>query len=80
MRLAHQNINSTTNNMKTGLIIRFACLTALWVILCYLVISTRGLNFWTLFAVIVSGVLVFVPNYKKHIRGNDENKRNKQGK
>lgn len=61
--------------MKTGLIIRFACLTALWILLCYLVISTRGLNFWTLFAIVVSGVLVFVPNYKKHIRGNNGNER-----
>ena len=65
--------------MKTGLIIRFACLTILWILLCYLVISTRGLNFWTLFAIIVSGVLVFVPNYKKHIRGKNE-KGNKQHK
>lgn len=66
--------------MKTGLIIRFACLITLWVILCYLVISTRGLNFWTLFAIIVSGVLVFVPNYKKYIRGNNGNERKQHKK
>ena len=31
-------------------------------------LSTRGFNAWTLFVVIVSGVLVFVPVYKKYFR------------
>jgi hypothetical protein len=34
----------------------------------------RGLNFYTLFVVIASGIIVFVPLYKKHIKGNDEKK------
>ena len=49
-------------------IFRFACLTALWLILCYLLIDTRGINFMVIFTIIVSGVIVFVPLYKKYIR------------
>lgn len=54
--------------MKGTVIFRFVCLSALWVILCYLMIQGRGLNPWTLFVIIVSGIIVFVPLYKKYIR------------
>ena len=49
-------------------IFRFACLTALWLILCYLLISTRGINFMVILTITVSGVIVFVPLYNKYIR------------
>ncbi|WP_289157796.1 hypothetical protein [uncultured Muribaculum sp.] len=49
-------------------IFRLICLAALWLILCYLMIAGRGLNAWTLFIIVVSGGVVFIPLYKKYIR------------
>lgn len=50
---------------------RLACCALLWLFLCYLMITGRGFNAWTLFVIIVSGALVFVPVYKKYFRDND---------
>lgn len=64
--------------MKGTLIFRFACVTTLWLFLCYAVIaSTPRITLWTLFVIVASGIIVFVPLYKKYIKngkGND-NKR-----
>lgn len=49
------------------------CLTLLWVILCGFVIAGSGLNFMTIFAIVASGIIVFVPIYKSK-------KREKNGK
>ncbi|MCC8176607.1 MAG: hypothetical protein LUC85_00290 [Bacteroidales bacterium] len=54
--------------MKGALIARFVCLLLLWLLLCYIVLKTRDLNFWTLFVVVTSGIVIFVPLYKKYIR------------
>ena len=54
--------------MKGYTIFRLLCLTALWLLLCYLMIAGRGFNAWTLFIIIVSGGVVFIPLYKKYIR------------
>ena len=60
--------------MKTSLVIRFICIAALWLILCYLMLQGRGLNFYTLFVIIASGIIVFLPLYKKYFKSNDETK------
>lgn len=49
------------------------CLTLLWIALCYLVITRSGINFITVFAIIASGIVVFVPIYKSKKR--EKNKR-----
>lgn len=54
--------------MNASTIFRLVCLTALWVILCYLLIQGRGFNLWSLFVIVASGIVVFVPLYKKHLR------------
>lgn len=54
--------------MKGYTIFRLLCLTALWILLCYLMIVGRGFTAWTLFIIIVSGGVVFIPLYKKYIR------------
>lgn len=56
--------------MKTTIIIRFAFLLLLWLLLCYLLLSQRSLTLWTLFVIIASGIIIFVPLYKKYVRGN----------
>ena len=41
------------------------CLIAIWLILCYFVIKgNNGLNGKTIFAIVASGIIVFVPIYK----------------
>ncbi len=49
------------------------CLVLLWVALCYFMIAGRGFDFMTIFTVIASGIIVFVPVYKSK-------KREKKGK
>ncbi len=44
------------------------CFVLLWVTLCYFVIVGRGFNSWTLFTIITSGIIVFVPIYKSKKR------------
>lgn len=53
--------------MKAYTIFRLMCLTALWIILCYLLIQGRGINLWSLFVIFASGIVVFVPLYKKYM-------------
>lgn len=60
--------------MRTTVIIRFAFLLSLWLLLCYLLISQRALTLWTLFVIIASGIIIFVPLYKKYVKGNDGKK------
>lgn len=41
------------------------CLTLLWGILCYLLIAySQTINFDVIFAIVASGIIVFVPIYK----------------
>lgn len=54
--------------MKAYTIFRLGCLAALWLVLCYLLVQGRGVNLWTLFVIAASGIVVFVPLYKKHVR------------
>ncbi|MEZ3590088.1 MAG: hypothetical protein K1V84_03500 [Muribaculaceae bacterium] len=56
--------------MKGQYIFRFACLALLWLALCWLLIRGRGMSAWTLFVIVASGIVVFVPLYKKYIKGN----------
>ncbi|MCM1518109.1 MAG: hypothetical protein NC117_05670 [Pseudoflavonifractor sp.] len=55
--------------MKGYNIFRFACLAILWLALCWLLIRGRGMTLWTLFVIVASGIVVFVPLYKKYVRG-----------
>ena len=54
--------------MTTGRWIRFACILGLWLFLVYIVWTRAEPNFMTLFAIVASGIIVFVPLYKKYIR------------
>ena len=62
------------SKLSPAVIFRLVCVTLLWVALAYLVLKTARMNFFTLFALIASGVVVFVPLYKKYFR-NDGNNR-----
>jgi hypothetical protein len=58
----------TKRTIPGGVWVRFAILGALWLYMCGLLIATRQLSFWLLFVIIASGIIIFVPMYKKYIR------------
>ena len=48
--------------MTTGNIIRFACVLLLWLALCYILLtSAERIDFNVVFAIVASGIIVFVP-------------------
>ena len=59
---------TTGSRITTAVAIRLACVVLLWLVLVWLVIKGRPLTLWTLFVVIASGIVVFVPLYKKYVR------------
>ncbi|MDE6628913.1 MAG: hypothetical protein K2K36_06035 [Muribaculaceae bacterium] len=66
--------------MKLSVIIRFAVIGLLWLGVCVLyVVRQRAagadLNLLTLFPLIASGVIVFVPLYKKYVRNDGQSGR-----
>ncbi len=61
--------------MKTSILIRFICIALLWLLLCYLMLKAKGLDFYTLFVLIASGIIIFVPLYKKYIKGGNGEKK-----
>ncbi|MBD5186039.1 MAG: hypothetical protein HDS11_01220 [Bacteroides sp.] len=54
--------------MKGYQIFRFTCLALLWVILCYFVVAYQPFTLRVAFIVIASGIVVFVPLYKKYVK------------
>lgn len=54
--------------MNSYNIFRFICVLLLWLGLCYIMISRRGFDFMAVFSIIASGIIVFVPIYKKYKR------------
>ncbi len=61
--------------MSKYLIFRFVCLVLLWVALCVILLMSRKIDFMVIFAIIASGIVIFVPLYKKYKSGkyNDKN-------
>ncbi len=57
--------------MTTGNIIRFTCVLLLWLALCYILLTKARIDFMVLFAIVASGIIVFVPLYKKYVRKKD---------
>lgn len=54
--------------MKTSVLIRFAILGCLWLALVVYILLHAKINFFTIFAIVASGIIVFVPMYKKYVR------------
>lgn len=56
------------NRLTKYQIFRLSCLIVLWMALCWIVISSRPVTPMTIFVIIASGIIVFVPLYKKYIK------------
>lgn len=55
--------------MSTANIIRFGLVGVLWLALCYLLVSRmRQVTLVSLFPIVASGIIIFVPMYKKYIK------------
>ncbi len=54
--------------MNKALIFRMSCIVALWLALCYLMIISQPFTLKTALIIIASGIVVFVPLYKKYFR------------
>ena len=53
-------------------IFRFTCVVLLWLALCYILITKSAVvDFRVVFAIIASGIVIFVPIYKKYKRGKE---------
>lgn len=58
--------------MKTADIVRLCFIAALWLALCYLVVASQPFSPRVLLVIIASGIIVFVPIYKKYKRTKKE--------
>lgn len=63
--------------MNSGIIIRFAIIGILWIGVCFwyvtrLLASGQNITLLSLFPVVASAFIVFVPLYKKYVK-NDKN-------
>ncbi len=54
--------------MDTSTAIRFGFIGALWLLLCYIVVSSQPFTPWIAFIIITSGIVVWVPLYKRYIK------------
>lgn len=58
--------------MTTSNIIRFVCILLLWLALCWILLTRAArIDFMVVFAIVSSGIIVFVPLYKKYVRKKD---------
>ena len=59
-------------SMTTGNLIIFICILLLWVGLCWLLLTRAAkIDFMVIFTIVASGIIVFVPLYKKYVRKKD---------
>lgn len=54
--------------MSNGTKFQLACIVVLWLLLCYLLVTSQPFTLKVLFMIIASGIIVFVPLYKKHFK------------
>lgn len=48
---------------------RIICIILLWLVLCWiLIVQSPQITLRTIFVIVASGIVVFVPLYKKHIK------------
>lgn len=54
--------------MSKSLIFRLACIVILWLALCWLMLTSQPITLKVILVVIGSGIIIFVPLYKKYFR------------
>ncbi len=61
--------------MKTSHIISILFLGALWLWLCWMLVTAGGWTPKTVFVIVASGIIVFVPLYKRYVRPNQDKRK-----
>lgn len=75
MLLRHDLNTIPPEKMKTPHIIRLCFIAALWIAISTLLItSAEKITLYTIFVIIASGIVVFVPLYKKYRRNGSADK------
>ncbi|MCM1077316.1 MAG: hypothetical protein NC411_08160 [Bacteroides sp.] len=59
--------------MDTSTKIRFGFIAVLWLLLCYMVVVSQPFTLWVAFVIIASGIIVWVPLYKKYYKNGKRN-------
>lgn len=54
--------------MNKSNVFRFCCLVILWLALCYLILTRKKIDFMVIFTIIASGIIIFVPVYKRYFK------------
>lgn len=54
--------------MDKATVFRFVCIVLLWIALCYILVVSQPFTLKVAFIIVASGIVVFVPLYKKYIR------------
>lgn len=55
--------------MKKSVIARFAIIGVIWAVFCgMLLVRTPRITLYTIFVIVASGIVVFVPMYKKYVK------------
>ena len=62
----HQPANAY--DMSKSLIFRLACIVILWLALCWPMLTSQPITLKVILVVIGSGIIIFVPLYKKYFR------------
>lgn len=57
--------------MKQTQLIGLVILALAWVALCWILISRAGFNMRIILTIVMSGIIVFVPLYKKYSKRNN---------
>lgn len=52
--------------MTKAQIFRFTCIVLLWLGLCFIMVTSQPFTLRVLFIIVASGIIVFVPLYKKY--------------
>ena len=55
--------------MKGTDIFRLTCIIVLWAVLCIAVVTSQRFTLRVAFVLVASAIIVFVPLYKKYVRG-----------
>ena len=53
--------------MTTSQLIRLGFIVVLWLVLCFLLLTrVTRIDFYVIFTIVASGIIIFVPLYKKY--------------
>lgn len=59
---------TTRPSKSKALIFQLICILLLWLALCWLVVASQPFTLRVALILIASGIIIFVPLYKKHFR------------